>query len=416
MNNKRWVIFGICTSLLLMSLFFRVSSAIIAPDLSRDLGLNPQGLGLLGAAFFYAFALIQLPLGLFLDRFGAQVTMVLLNLIGIVGTVIFARACGLTGGVIGRSLLGLGMAANFMGTLKLFSKWFELKKFATLSGLVVSLATLGSLLATSPLALLVQALGWRGAFYALAGLQAFLTACLITFVRDSPLTQREPYPTRAESPAPLSALSSIKMLMLGRDYWAISFSMFLRYGAFVSIQALWAGPFLMSYLGLAAVPAGNILLMLSIGFSIGSVTGGVVSDRVLRSRKKTLVFGLSISAFAVFFLSLWQGTAFLPLLGAILFAFGFSNGFGPVSYAHIREIMPEEMSGTAMAGINFFSILGGGVFIHGLGAVIERMAPDLSVSAEAYRNAFMICFWALCCALALYIITRDSVALKKARN
>jgi MFS family permease len=151
-----------------MSQFYRVSSAIIAPDLSRDLGLNSQELGLLGAIFFYVFALFQPPLGLLLDRIGARISMVLLNCIAILGAIIFAHAGSLPGGVIGRGLLGLGMSANLMGTFKLFTNWFELGKFATITGLLLSMGALGTLAATSPLALLVQALGWRGAFYALA--------------------------------------------------------------------------------------------------------------------------------------------------------------------------------------------------------------------------------------------------------
>jgi len=186
MNNRRWIIFSISVSLFLISLFYRVSSAIIAVDLSRDLNLRAQDLGLMGAAFFYSFALIQIPLGLILDRIGARMTMLVLNIIGIIGTIIFAQASGLAGGVIGRSLLGIGMAANLMGTLKLLTNWFDLRKFATLSGLALSLGTLGSLAATSPLALLVQTFGWRISFYLLAGLHAFLTVCLFLFVRDMP--------------------------------------------------------------------------------------------------------------------------------------------------------------------------------------------------------------------------------------
>ena len=98
MNRRRWVIFGVCASLFLMSQFYRVSSAIIAPDLSRDLGLNSKELGLLGAIFFYVFALVQPPLGLLLDRIGARISMAALNSIAVLGAIIFAHAGSLTDG------------------------------------------------------------------------------------------------------------------------------------------------------------------------------------------------------------------------------------------------------------------------------------------------------------------------------
>ena len=413
MNRRRWVIFGVCASLFLMSQFYRVSSAIIAPDLSRDLGLNSQELGLLGAIFFYVFALAQPPLGLLLDRIGARISMLVLNSIAVFGAIIFAHAGSLPGGVLGRGLLGLGMAANLMGTLKLFTKWFDLGKFATITGLLLSMGALGTLAATSPLALLMQALGWRGAFYALACLNAFLTTCLWIFVRDTPMVKPLPKKIPSYTPSPPSAWGSMKALFTTWNYWAISLSIFLRYGSFASIQALWAGPFLMVHLGLSPVLAGNFLLMISAGFILGSPLGGILSDRVLNSRKRTLIFALFIQAAAIFTLAQWRGTSHLVALAAVLFFIGFFASFNQLSFAHIMELMPQEMSGTAMAGINFFTMMGAGLFIHALGAVMQSMAPNLSDGGAAFRTAFLICFAAVFMALALYFTTRDSTVARE---
>jgi MFS family permease len=416
MTRRRWVIFGICASLFLMSQFYRVSSAIIAPDLSRDLGLNSQELGLLGAIFFYVFALVQPPLGLLLDRVGARITMVVLNSMAVIGAIIFAHAGGLPSAVIGRGLLGLGMAANLMGTLKLFTKWFDLGKFATTTGLLLSMGAMGTLAATSPLALLVQALGWRQAFYALACFNVFFTTCLWIFVRDAPKDKCLPTNTPWIRTRPPSAWTSMKALFTTWNYWAISLSIFLRYGSFASIQALWAGPFLMVYLGLSAVTAGNLLLMISVGFIIGSPLGGMLSDRILKSRKRTLILALFIKAAAILTLAQWQGTSHLHLLATVLFLMGFFASFNQLSFAHIMELMPRDMSGTAMAGINFFTMLGAGLFIHGLGAVMQRTAPNLSDGGEAYRTAFLICFAAILMALALYFTTRDPTVARENRS
>jgi len=413
MKTRRWILFAVCTSLFLISLFYRASNAIIAPDLSRDLNLEPHDLGLLGAAFFYAFALIQLPLGPILDRVGAKTTMLFLNVIAVCGTLIFAGTASLTGGVMGRALLGVGMAANFMGTLKLLTYWFEPKKFASLSGLVLALGTLGSLAATTPLALMVQSLGWRGSFYALAGLNLLLIIFLFLFVQDRP-SGKQNIIERSPNQAHLLPLTvSLKRLFSSWSFWAISFSIFLRYGSFASIQALWAGPFLIEYLDLSHVTAGNLLLMTSIAFILGSPTGGMLSDRVFKSRKKIIILASCITAAVVFMLSKWQGTFYLPLLGVLFFVLGFFASFNQVSYAHIKELMPEEMSGTAMAGINFFTMLGAGVFIHGLGGVIKQISGDLTQNGQAYSAAFLICSTALFVSAGLYLTTRDSTREKR---
>ncbi len=224
---ERWIVFGVCTSLFIMSMFYRMSSAVIAEDLSRDLHLSPRGLGLVGGVFFYAFALVQVPLGLLLDRAGAKWTMTALNLVGILGAVLFSAAEGVRGAVLGRALIGVGMASNLMGSLKLFTQWFDVRRFATLSGLLVSLGTLGALAATSPLALLAQALGWRNAFIGLAAVHAGLVVALVLLAREAP-DGRTGDSLQAPSLRPNSHAHPLTVLIRNPSYWAISWSIFLR--------------------------------------------------------------------------------------------------------------------------------------------------------------------------------------------
>ncbi len=408
MPYRRWTIFGTCAFLFLMSLFYRASSAIIAPNLVADLNLSPHALGLMGAAFFYSFAIVQLPLGLFLDRVGPRITMTILNFVGAAGAVIFAHAGGMAGGVIGRAMLGVGMAANFIGPLKLLTRWFDPSKFATLSGLLLSIGTVGSLAATTPLAMLVECLGWRKSFYSLAGLNAFLAIWVVIIIRDMPSDKQRHNNILQEKNGHSSISTSLKKLFSSWNYWAISLSTFFRYGSYAAIQSLWAGPFLIDYLKLSPITAGNLLFMLSFGVILGSPFSGIVSDRLLRSRKNTIIISIFLSALATLAFSQWRGTAYLSMLGSLLFAIGFFNSFGQVMYGHIKDLMPKEMSATAMAGINFFTVMGAGVFIHLLGGIMEHMSSGITTGGEAYRTSFLFCFGALLVAVAIYMTTRDT--------
>jgi MFS family permease len=413
MSHRRWTIFGICASLFLMSLFYRASGAIIAPNLVADLNLSPHALGLMGAAFFYSFAIVQFPLGLFLDRVGPRITMTILNFVGAAGAVIFAHAGGITGGVLGRAMLGVGMAANLMGPLKLLTNWFDPRKFATLSGLLLSIGTVGSLAATTPLAMLVECLGWRKSFYSLAGLNAFLAIWVVIIIRDMPSDKQRHNNVLEDKGSRSSISASLKTLFSSWNYWAISLSTFFRYGSYASIQSLWAGPFLIEYLKLSPITAGNLLFMLSFGLILGSPFSGLVSDRFLRSRKKTIISGIFLAALATLAFSQWRGMNYLLALGSLLFAFGFFNAFGQVMYAHIKDLMPKEMSGTAMAGINFFTMMGAGVFIHLLGGIMEHMSTGMMTEGKLYRTSFMICFFALLAAVTIYVTTRDTAVPAK---
>ncbi len=404
---RKWLIFAVCACLFLMSLFYRASSAVIAPQLMGDLHLSHEALGFLGAAFFYVFAAVQFPLGPVLDKLGPRLTMTTLNLVAAMGAIIFARAESLAGGLLGRSLLGLGMASNLMGPLKLFTTWFDPRKFATLSGLLLSVGTLGSLAATSPLALLVEQFGWRGAFYTLAVVNIILTLLLILVVRDTPSSKENSGPP-VNALTPVPGLRALKILFTNWNYWAISITAFIRYGAYVSIQALWAGPFLIEYLHLPSVKAGNLLLMLSIGYIFGSPFGGLLADRILQSPKKTVILGSLVATILTIWLSQWESSTRLIVLALIFLGLGFFTSFGQVVYAHIKNLMPEDMSASAMTAVNFFTMMGGGVFMHAVGKVMEHVGAQGTSAGHGYEISFLICASAFFFSTLLYFTTKDS--------
>ena len=168
--SKAWAVFFLSSANFFLSQFYRSTNAVIAPQLIADLRLDTEDLGLLSAAFFYAFGLAQIPITVFLDRIGARAMMTGFSLLGIAGALVFSWADSLATGILGRALLGVGMACNLMGTLKLLTLWFDPLRFATLSGIVLAVGTLGNMAATSPFVLLVDWVGWRQAIQVLAGL------------------------------------------------------------------------------------------------------------------------------------------------------------------------------------------------------------------------------------------------------
>ncbi|MGD9026294.1 MAG: MFS transporter, partial [Desulfobacterales bacterium] len=240
MMSRRWIIFILATSHFFLSQFYRTSTAVIAPELIRDLSLNTEGLGLLSASFFYGFALTQIPISVLLDKVGPRWMMTVLSLMGVVGAILFSIADSLGLGLIGRILLGIGMACNLMGTFKLLTEWFEPFVFATLSGLVVSIGTFGNMVSATPLVMLVEQMGWRHSFQLIAGINLILTLTLVGVVRDRP---DQPAIDTANGPEAISlmqAFANLGLLLKNKDYWIISLATFVRYGTFAAFQALWA--------------------------------------------------------------------------------------------------------------------------------------------------------------------------------
>lgn len=407
--SRRWVIFFITCLLFVLSQFYRASVAVISPNLIADLNLDTRGLSLLSAAFFYAFAVMQIPVGLYLDSVGPRIAMTVLTLVAVAGSLLFAIGESLTPLVTGRVLLGIGMACNLMGTLKLITLWFGPLRFATLSALVISVGTAGNIAAATPLVLMVQAMGWRMTFVVFAAINLLFAFLCFTVVRDRPETLAGGPPVSEVSGRPGEVFAGVKALFAEKDYWIISLGTFCRYGIYAAVQALWAGPYLMKVIGISPVSAGNLLFLMSIGLIAGSPFSGWLSDVWIRSRKPVIVGGLvGMVLVLVLLCRLDAGTGYFTL-AVLFFGFGFFSSAGQIMYAHIKERMPIERAGTAMTGINFFTMTGAAAFLQGLGNLMARLYPGASLGPDAFRASFLFCAGCLVVTALFYLFTKETL-------
>ena len=405
MMSRRWIIFILATSHFFLSQFYRVSNAVIAPELIQDLSLDTAGLGLMSAAFFYGFALTQIPISLFLDRVGSRRLMSVLSSIGILGALIFSMADSLGIGLLGRILLGIGMACNLMGTFKLLTEWFEPLIFATLTGVVVSIGTFGNMIAATPLVVLVEQMGWRHSFQLIAGINLLLTLLFFIVVRDRPSRPSAETSSAEPSISMKQAFTNLGLLLTNRDYWFISVSTFVRYGTFAAFQALWAGPFLIEVMGYSAIRTGNLILLMNVGFIIGSPLWGTLSDRVFKTRKGLVVFCLLLMGLISLVLAIISPETRLFVMVLIFFTFGLISSGGLLMYPHIKDLMPQKMAGAAMTGINFFNMLGPAVFLQGLGILMQGLYPNASRGPAAFDVSFLVCMVCLAGSALLYLFT-----------
>ncbi len=393
----------------LLSQFYRASIAVITPDLISEFGLDARGLSLMSSAFFYAFAITQIPIGIHLDGIGSRKTMTGLSLIAILGVLVFAHANSSSMLVAGRLLMGVGMACNLMGPLKLLTLWFSPLRFATLAALVASIGTAGNIVAGSPLALLVREIGWRTTFDLIAGANLVVVILFYIIVRDAPPGGDQWAAPGKKPPKARDAFSGVRRLFSNKDYWIISLGTFCRYGIFAAVQALWAGPYLMKVMGLSPVMAGNLILLLSFGQIVGGPIWGALSDAVFKTRKGVVVIGISGMALILLILAFLPPGAPLSWLCLLFFGFGFIGSAGGIMYPHIKETMPLENAGAAMTGINFFTMAGAAVFLQGLGVLMQHLHPGASLGPLAFKSAFLLCAACLVGAGALYLFTRDSM-------
>lgn len=391
--SRRVAIFALLSAAYFLSQFFRSANAVIAPDLSRELSIGAAQLGLMTSLFYAAFAAVQLPLGQALDRFGARVVTPSLMLVGAGGSLLFGAGHSFTVLALGRALIGMGMAGVFMGSLKAFSQWFDIRGFATASSFLVGLGTVGALTAATPLAWASQTVGWRAVFH-WAGFAVILSAMSIYFwVRDAP--PGVDWRGRHEA-------GGLGRIFRSVAFWRIAFLDLAIVGTMLSVQGLWGGPFLYDVFGMSRVQVGNQLLQMSAGAIIGYLAGGWFSRRTSTPRLLVGAGSLFVVSQVLMVAGAVAGSALMVRVAYPLF--GFAGAFNPLLMAHVRSVFPTSMTGRAVTAVNFFAIGGAAVTQWGMGVLIGSFGRDAQghYPPEAYALTFSLSAAVVAAAILLY--------------
>lgn len=376
-----------------VSYFFRSTNAVIADDLVRDVGLGPEALGLMTSTFFLTFAAVQLPLGSALDRFGARWVTSTLLLCAVVGSLVFAASTTVTGLVVGRGLIGVGMAGVLMGAMKAFAAWFDVRSFATVSGLIVGIGSLGALAAATPLALLNEAVGWRVVFVGAALVTLLAAAAVALVVRD-------PKGGGFAPPPGTSGASLADVFRSGR-FWRLAALTFAVTGSLFAYQGLWAGPYLTQRLAFDPVATGNVLVAMALAATAGFLVAGPVAGRVGLAR--TTAGGGLLLVVALTTLLLVDPTWPRWSVTLVFAAIGLAGSANVLCFALARSLFPS-MPGRAVTAVNLFGIGGGALMQWGLGAVIGRYpsAPGGGAPDEAFFAAVLVSVAITTAALAVF--------------
>ncbi len=381
----RWRLFATLALMYILVYFYRVSLAVVSADVSRDLNLNPQQLGMLAGVLFYVYAVAQIPLGPLIDRIGPRIVISACGLLTTVGGLLFARAESLAGAMAGRVLIGIGTAAVLMATFTIFSHWYTRQEFGKASGLMVAAGNLGNLAGTAPLALVVGWLGWRQSFLVIALLQGVVTLLIFLKVQDQPEQRLETdLDTALEKPGLVAAWFIIAR---DRSFWLLAAIAFCWYGNYLAVQGLWGGPFLMHSMGMSREGAGQMLMWTSVGFIAGSMVTDRVARTVFHSYSRTLLAGqICLTALMTGFLG-W-----LPLLPGWLIplyflCIGLTVSSGVMIYPIIRAMVPVSIVGTGLTSLNFFVLMGAAVAQQGMGLILAHYG---GYTATGFSMAFLM--------------------------
>jgi MFS family permease len=381
-----------------LSLFYRSCLGVIAPELTRDLGLTPEDLGRANGAFYLAMALLQIPVGLLFDRYGPRRVVTAFTVIAVIAAALHGLVRTPGELVAVRLLLGVGCAASFMGAVTLCALWYPGGRLSTALSRVFAFSQVGTFLAATPLALAEEAVGWRWAFGGVAALTAVTGALFYLWVRDRPPGAAEP--VRSESFG--EVLRGLAAVWRSKGLVPVLAIHTFAYASMATVLGLWAGPYLAHVHGMDGAARGNVLLAMAGAQLVGILCFGPL-DRVFDTRKWVIVPGALASITFLGALALIPG---LPTTAAValLILFTAVTAYAVVIVAHGRSLFPDNLIGRGVTTVNIAQVIGLTVLPLMTGPIVGAFpAPDAVSPEIAYRWAFGAIAATLAAGLAIYV-------------
>lgn len=385
------------------SQFYRNAHVVVAPDIMRDVGVSAQLLGMLSAGLFLAATLTQLPAGVLIDVHGPRRAIPAMLLTVVIGSLIFASADSGAGLVIGRMFMGVGVAGLGMASLVACARWFPPDRFSTAVGIVIGLSQAGNVVATYPMALLSDAIGWRSSYFLMTAVTALLGILSYVVIRDAP--DNHPY-THRQRETLRDALRGIGEVLKTPGVPRLLAMAFVAYAIVSCFLGLWIGPYLHDVHGLDTVARGNALLFFTIAMIAGNL-GFSSLDRIIDSRK-AIIMGGALATLAILVTLTLVPKPPLVVAVTLLTGIGFLAGYTIVIIVHGKGFYPDRLMGRGATLVNT-AVLGGAASLQALtGLVAGFFAPQAIVlPTSVYQIIFATLAAILTLAIAVYSTCPD---------
>lgn len=401
-KNKAIVVFLVFALAYFISTLIRASTATLSPIFSQELGLKAGDLGLLAGGYFLGFAAMQLPNGIFLDKFGPKKIILFFLTIALFSTIAFSKSESFLSLLISRILIGIGVSVCLMAPLTGYRRWLALDQQQRANAWMLMSGALGMLASTLPIQLLLPEIGWRNIFLILAGL-ILITIILIILIIPSW--------EKTETPIEDKGLSSYKTIWTHPYFLSLVPLGFFNYGGLQAIQTLWAGPWMTNVSGYTPIQAAINLFWLNLSMLITFFIWGFINPYFHKkgiSTDKIIIAGVPLSFLALGFI-IYSGTNVSGLHFAL---FLIASVFVSLAQPAVGMTFPNAIAGKALSSYNLVLFLGTFTVQWAIGVLIDLFKSFGYNTILSYQISFSI--FALCCILSYsYFFIHHKDHLKK---
>jgi nitrate/nitrite transporter NarK len=372
-----WLVWGLAAAFYFSDYLARVAPGVMHRYLQIDFGINEAGFGILTASFYVPYILMQIPVGLTVDRLSIRCLLTAMSLLTAFGCCVFGLADGLLMGSVGRMLIGFSAAFAFVCSLRLATSWFPPTMLGLLAGLTQSLGMLGAAAGEAPVSFLVSNVGWRHSMLIIAFLFIALAGLLYQFVQDRPQGQRN----EVHSVKRLSIMQSLKIILSCKQTWINALYAGFLFGPTAVIGEAIGPAYLQFGRGLGAHAAAFATGLIFIGWGISGPVSGWLSDKMGRRKPLMVIsalFGIILTSLFVFSPTLSKSWAYV-----IFFVFGLTNTGVAIAYAVSTELHNRIVVGTSIAFTNMISIFVGALLQPLVGRLVDMVSGARAYNVES---------------------------------
>ena len=374
-----------------LSYAFRAINAVIAPALMEDLQLSNADLGLLTSAYFLGFASMQLPLGSWLDKYGARRTESALLLFAAAGAAIFAMSSTLTELWIGRAMIGVGVSSCLMAPLKAYRVWYPAERQSQLGSWMLVFGTCGALTTTMPVAAILPIISWRGVFWIMSGLILLATALLFFRLKpiETEINARQLASQLDNATGDTASLATGYREIFASPYFRrMALLGAIHQGGFMAMQTLWAGPWMVRVLGLSLDQTSQVLFLFNFTLLLSYLVLSWWAPRYVSFNNKpgipvlqAVSIGLAgtviVQALMVFYVTSWSWILWVPF--AILVT------VTTLAQMHVSLAFPPQQAGRANSAFNLTLFIGAFLIQWGIGLLIDLFMIQGWSQSDAMR-------------------------------
>ncbi|MFM6970998.1 MAG: MFS transporter [Rhodoluna sp.] len=401
----------------LLAVTNRSSMGVAALAATDRFEVNAAALSTLAVSQLAVYAVMQIPVGILLDRFGPKRLLLFGSIAMGFGQIVVGIATQLSIAVVGRMFVGLGDAFIFISLIRLVSGWYTGAPATRIQQLLTNFGQLGQAVSAIPFAALLSITGWQFAFMTLGSISLLVVFVGLILIQDERV--HEPEHARADNLKKVIGylIDNVRNPGVRMAFWVH----FTLQSAPSFFSLLWGYPFLVSAQGLSpALASGVLSSFVVIGFFVGPVVSWYCAK--YPRRRSNLVLGM-IFLLATF----WSLVIFIPgttpfaILILLAIVLASSGSTSMIAFDYVRTFVPKNRMGTASGFVNVGGFLAtfSMMFIAG---VILDLVQEIRIksgegaaplySAMGFKWAMSVQLVALVLGAALFLFERSKARLK----